>query len=174
MRPEKISMVEELRRKVSSSSFVILADYTGLNVAKLENLRSRLKAANAHLQVVQNRLFQRVARECQLPGFEQELKGPSAMVYGAGDVVAAAKVLKEFIKENEKPALKMGTLGKTFLTVADIERLASLPSREILLAQLVGLLAQPMRMLVGVFHQRLASLVYVLKAYEQKKKEQQT
>jgi large subunit ribosomal protein L10 len=169
MRLEKQSMIEELRRKLTESSFVILTDYKGVDVAKMNDLRDRLRTVKAHLQVVQNRMFQRLARDLNYPGFDERLRGPSAMVFGAGDVVAAAKVLKDFIKENEKPALKVGVMQGIHLSKADVERLASLPSREYLLAQLVGLLASPLRQVVGVMHQRLASLVYVLKAYQENK-----
>lgn len=169
MRLEKQSMIEELRRKLTESSFVILTDYTRTDVAKMNALRERLRAVKAHMQVVQNRMFQRLARELQYAGFEERLRGPTAMIYGAGDVVAVAKVLKEFIKENEVPALKVGVMKGAHLSKADVERLATLPSREYLLAQLVGLLASPLRQVVGVMHQRLASLVYVLKAYQESK-----
>lgn len=169
MRLEKQSMIHELRRKLTESSFVILTDYKGVNVAKMNDLRDRLRAVKAHLQVVQNRMFQRLAKELNYSGFEERLRGPSAMVFGAGDVVAAAKVLKDFIKENEMPALKVGVMQGVFLSKQDIERLATLPSREQLLAQLVGTLAAPLRQVVGVMHQRLASLVYVLKAYQDNK-----
>ncbi len=169
MRLEKQSMIEELRKKLSESSFVILTDYKGVSVAKMTDLRHRLNAVKAHLQVVQNRMFQRVVRDLNYPGFEDRLRGPSAMVFGAGDVVAAAKVLKDFIKANEMPALKVGVMGGVYLSKQDIEKLASLPSREQLLAQFVGTLVAPMRQVVGVMHQRLASLVYVLKAYQENK-----
>lgn len=169
MRLEKQSMIEELRRKLAESTFVILTDYHGVNVSKMNELRDRLRAAKAHLQVVQNRMFQRLAKELNYSGFEERLRGPSAMVFGAGDVVAAAKVLKDFIKENEMPVVKVGVMQGVFLSKQDIERLATLPSREQLLAQLVGVLAAPMRQIAGVLHQRLASLIYVLKAYQESK-----
>lgn len=91
------------------------------------------------------------------------------MVYGSGDIAAVARVLKDFIKEHEKPRVTLGTLNGEMLSREQIEQMALLPPREILLAQVLGLLAQPMRAVVGVLHQRLASLIYVLKAYEEKK-----
>lgn len=170
MRPEKQSMIEEIRRNLMDSSFVILADYQGLNVAKLDDLRGRLRGANARLQVVQNRMFQRVARDLNYKGFETRIRGPSAMVYGTGDIAAVARVLRDFTKEHERPKVTLGALNGEVLSREQIEQLAALPPREILLAQMVGLLAQPLRGIVGVLHHRLASLIYVLKAYEEKKK----
>ena len=171
MRPEKQSIAEELKTKISGSSFVILADYKGLNVAKITELRRRLRGTQAQLQVVKNRVFAHVAKELGYKGLDQAQSGPAAMVFGKGDVVQAAKVLKDFIKENEKPVIKMGALDGAPLTAADIKDLAGLPSREQLLSQLVGLLAAPMQQLVSVLDQKVASVVYVLKAIEDKKQQ---
>ena len=168
MRAEKKSMAEEIRTKVKASGFVILADYQGLNVAKTSELKRRLRGAQASLQVVKNRMFGHVARDLGVPGLAEPLAGPSAMVFGS-DAVAAAKVLKDFIKENQKPVLKAGALGNQALTVQDIQALAALPSREELLAKFVGTLAAPMSNLVGVLSQKLSTILYALKAVEEKK-----
>jgi large subunit ribosomal protein L10 len=169
MRPEKAAMAAELKSKLSDASFVILADYKGLNVVKIAELRRRLRGVNAQLQVIKNRVFAHVAKELGYKGFDQPAAGPSAMVFGKGDVVATAKILKDFIKENEKPVIKTGALQGEALTAADITQLASLPSREQLLAQVVGTLAAPMTQLVGVLQQKTATIVYVLKAIEEQK-----
>lgn len=168
MRAEKKSMAEEVRTKVSGAGFVILADYQGLNVAKTTELKRRLRGAQANLQVVKNRMFGHVARDLGLAPLGAPLDGPSAMVYGT-DAVAAAKILKDFIKEHQKPVLKVGALGTQPLTVQDIEALAALPSREVLLGKLVGTIAAPMSQLVGVLSQKVASILYALKAVEEKK-----
>ncbi|MFH0879581.1 MAG: 50S ribosomal protein L10 [Lentisphaerota bacterium] len=173
MRPEKQAIVEELKSIITGSQFVILADYKGLSVAKTEDLRKRLRGVKAKFQVVQNRLFRVVARELNIEGYEPALKGPSAMVYGTGDVVQAAKTLRDFIKENAMPKVKIGSMGKVILSVADVDKLASLPSREILLAQVVGTIAAPLTGLVGVLQQKVASVVYVLKAIQDKKEKAQ-
>ena len=169
MRPEKKSIVDELRGKVSDASFVILADYRGLSVAKTEELRRKLYGVSAQMQVIQNRLFRLVAKELSFKGFDEAIKGPSAMVYGKGDVVQAAKVLRDFIKEYELPVIKIGSLEGSALSAADVAQLAALPSKHELYARLVGTLAAPMTQLVGVLQQKVASIVYVLKAVEEKK-----
>lgn len=169
MRPEKKSIVDELRGKVSDATFVILADYRGLSVAKTEELRRRLGGVSAQFQVIQNRLFRLVAKELSYKGFDEGIKGPSAMVYGKGDVVQAAKVLRDFIKENELPVIKLGSLDGAVLSAADVTELAGLPSKTELHAMLVRTLAAPMTQLVGVMQQKVASIVYVLKAVEEKK-----
>jgi len=172
MRPEKTAIVEEIRSKITDAVFVILADYRGLTVAKTEELKGKLRGVDAHFQVVQNRMFQRVARELDYTALGGEkAKGPSAMVFGNGDVVQAAKILKDFIKENELPVIKVGTLEGVILSQEDIEHLATLPSRDQLLAQVVGTIAAPLSQLVGVFQQKVASVVYVLKAVQEKKEQ---
>lgn len=169
MRSEKTSIIEELRNKVKDSSFLIVADYQGLNVGKTEELKRRLRGVKAQFQVIQNRMFKRVASELKQPGLEKGIAGPSAMVYGKGDVVQAAKVLKDFIKENNLPAIKIGSLQGAVLSADDVQQLANLPSREVLLATLVGTIAAPLTQLVGVLQQKVASVVYVLKAIQEKK-----
>jgi large subunit ribosomal protein L10 len=169
MRAEKTSMVSELKDEVDQASFLILADYHGLNVAKSEDLRRRLGAVKARYHIISNRLFKTAAPELTQKGLESGLRGPSAVVSGAGDVVLAAKVLREFIKENKLPVIKAGAMNGNVLSAADIDSLAALPGREILLGRLVGTVAAPLRQLVGVLQQKVASLVYVLKAIEEKK-----
>lgn len=170
MRAEKISMLQEVRSKLSGSTFFILTNYQGLTVTKSDDLRKRLRDAKAGFQVVPNKQFGKAAAECGLPAIAPEaLSGPSALVYGDGDVVAVAKILQEFIKQNEKPSVKVGALQGQLLSPADVESLAALPSREVLLGQLVGTIAAPMSQLVGVLQQKVASTLYVLQAYAEKK-----
>ncbi len=164
MRPEKKAIAREIQEHIDGSVFVILADYRGLTVAQTEKLRNSLRASDASMQVVKNRIL-RLADD----RLGQDLKGPSAMVYGRGDVVQAAKVLREFIKENKLPVIKVGSLEGAILSPSDIETLANLPSKQELQGKLVGTLAAPLSKLVGVFHQKAASLVYVLNAVKEKK-----
>jgi large subunit ribosomal protein L10 len=169
MRPEKESLISELRGKIADSVFVIIADYQGLTVEKTDLLRQRLLKADARIQVVKNRVLGHVAKDAGLGAMRDHLNGPSAMVYGKGDASQTAKILKEFIKEHEKPVIKAGALEGVVLTAADVEQLASLPSRETLLSMVVGTIAAPMSQLVGVFQQKVSSLLYVLQAAADKK-----
>ena len=169
MRLEKQSIVRDLRAKMQAAQFVILTDYKGLNVAAMNELRSRLRGVHAEFHVVQNSLVRLVAKDLGQAGLEPGLTGPSAMISGSGDVAHAAKVLRDFIKEKDKPAIKIGALQGAILSAKDVSTLADLPSREQLYGQLVGTLAAPMQRLVGVLNQKLASVVYVLKAYQEQK-----
>lgn len=169
MRPEKASIAREIKEQLAASSFAILADFTGMDTGKTMALRRALREAQARFQVVPNRLFRVVAKELGYAGADAALKGPTALVYGSGDVAAAAKAVKEFAKANKMPAVKMGYLDKAALTSADVETLATLPSKKAMQGILVGTIAAPMSNLVGVMSQKLASLVYVLKAAADKK-----
>ncbi len=169
MRPEKETMVDEIRRKVDGKEFVILADYRGLDVESTAELRSRLRGASAEYSVVKNRLLRRVTSDLGLDGLNDALEGPTAVVSGDGDVVEVAKILKKFIKEKDKPEIKVGAFSGAVLSPEDVDRLAGLPPRMELLARAVGTIAAPMTQLVGVMNQKVCSLLYVLQAVRDKK-----
>jgi large subunit ribosomal protein L10 len=169
MRPEKETMLAEIRSKVEGKGFVILADFQGMDVAKTADLRGRLRGAAASYSVVKNSLMSRVAAETGLAGLDRGLSGPTALVSGDGDVVEVAKILKAFIKENDKSQVKVAAFSGSVITAEEVDQLASLPPRIELLGRLVGTIAAPMTQLVGVMNQKLCSLVYVLQAVRDKK-----
>lgn len=169
MRPEKTSIANELKNRIHGRGFVILTDYQGLNVPQANELRNRLRGVHAEFNIVKNRLLRHVTGDAGYGVLNEGLRGPTALVAGDGDVVEVAKVLKAFIRETDKPAIKMGAVGGVRLSAADIEELAGLPSKQTLQAHLVGTLAAPMTQLAGVLHQKVCSLLYVLKAVEEKK-----
>ena len=170
MRPEKEAIAREIKEQLAGATFAILTDFTRMDTAKTALLRRKLRETEARFQVVPNRLFRVVAKELGYAGIEAGLKGPTALVYGAGDVAATAKALREFIKGNNKvPAVKLGHMDGAVLRPEDIEALATMPPKMVLQGMLVGTIAAPMSNLVGVMSQKLASLVYVLKAVADKK-----
>lgn len=170
MRPEKKSIIDEYSSKLKDKHFVMLADYRGMTVEQLTELRKLLHTVGSGATVVKNGLFQIALNELgwdKMPGTQD---GPTAVISGTGEITDVAKALKDFIKKhNDLPVMKGGKLNGTFLTVADIEAIAQIPSREILLGRLVGTIAAPISQTVGVLKQKVASLVYVLKAVEEKK-----
>ncbi|MGD9874427.1 MAG: 50S ribosomal protein L10 [Kiritimatiellia bacterium] len=169
MRPEKKSIVDEMRGAVKDSGFVILTDYRGLSVSQTENLRKQLDRVDARFRVIHNRMFKKFTKELALDGFDASLKGPSAVVTGKGDAAVTAKVLRDFIKANKIPAVKMATVEGQMLKAAEVDQLADLPPKPVMQAMLLGTLAAPMTRLAGVLSQKVASLLYVLKAVEDKK-----
>jgi large subunit ribosomal protein L10 len=170
MRAEKQSIAEDLEHRLEGSGYVILADYHGLSVERTRELRARLREADTRMLVVKNRLLAHAARAAGLPDLAAGLPpGPTAMFYGPGDVVQASKALLRFIKEHELPVVKLGAMEGKLLSPEQVSALASLPGRPELLQMTVGTLAAPLTQLAGVLHQKLASLVYALKAVEEKK-----
>jgi len=168
MRPEKQSILGELTSQVDGSTFVFVADYRGMKVEQFSDLRRKLGKTGARIQVVKNRFLRLITRDKGWQNLDTSLKGQSAIVTGI-DVVQAAKMLKEFNSACGLPVVKAGVMGNVILTSMQIEALADLPPREVLLGQLVGTVAAPLSRLVGVLKQKVSSIVYVLKAVEDKK-----
>lgn len=168
VRPEKEAHLAELRQTVAGSSYLLLADYTGLNSSNTAALRGRLRGVGARMRVAPNRLLRDAVADAGA-GFRDMLRGSTAVVTGEGDVVEVSKALAQFNRETKMPVLKGGLLEGRLLTAADVVELANLPAKPVLQAMFLGVLVAPMRNLAGVLHQKLASLMYVLKAIEDKK-----
>ena len=154
-RAEKEQLVSELKDKLEGAKSLYYTDFTGLNVKRMTELRRRLKRAGVEYVVIKNTLALRAVNESGLVG--ERLKGPTGLVFGS-DPVAAAKVLTDFAKEFEqKPAVKGGMLDGKSVDAAQVKQLASLPSREQMLAELGAGLQSPMAAFVGA----LSGLLYM-------------
>ena len=164
MRPEKTLIVEDLRTKFQASPFLIVADYSGMTVPHFAELRTRLRGTGANLSVVKNSFIKIAAKELGMPDLATALKGQNAVVTGESDICGAAKVLKTFAKEFQKPVLKGGVLDNAALDTAQLAALADLPSKEVLQATLLGLLLSPATKLVRTLNEPGASLARVLQA----------
>ncbi len=164
MRPEKAFIVEDLAGRLNASPFVFVADYTGLKVGQFSELRNRLNGVGARCHVVKNTFLRRAVVDAGLPELG-ELRGQTAIVMGEKDVAAAAKVLKTFTAEFKKPTLKTGIVDRLVVSADQIDTIADLPSREVLLAQLLGLFNQPATMLVRVLNEPATALARVLQAH---------
>lgn len=163
MHPDKATIVDDLQAKLNSSPFLFVTDYTGLKVSQFAELRTRLWNAGARCHVVKNTFLRRAAASAGLPELG-ELKGQSAIVVGDRDVAAAAKVLKTFTSEFQKPAVKVGVVDRVVVSAEQIKAIAELPSREVLLATLLGVLNAPATKLVRVLNEPASALARVLKA----------
>src|SRR5271169_963990 len=168
MRPEKNLIINEIKTRVDRAPYVLLTDYTGMHVEQFNDLRNRLSGANAEFRVVKNNLLRRALEGSNLPDLESYLHGQSAVVLGDTDVSAAAKVLKSFTAEFQKPKLKIGILDKAVLEVEQIMALADLPSKEVLQAKLLGSLLAPASTLVRLINTPASQVAQVLKAYSEK------
>ncbi|XHR27743.1 MAG: 50S ribosomal protein L10 [Chthoniobacteraceae bacterium] len=164
MRPEKVTIVEDLQAKLNASPFVLVTDYTGLRVDQFSILRNRLAEIGAEYRVVKNTFLRRALSQIGLPDLSADLKGQTAIVIGDKDVAAAAKVLKTFVGEAKKPEIKIGVVDNLVVSVDQINAIADLPSREVLLATLLGVLQAPASQLVRLLNEPASALARVLKA----------
>jgi large subunit ribosomal protein L10 len=149
-RPEKDRLVAELKEKLDGAKALYYTDFTGLNVKRMTELRRRLRRANVEYVVIKNTLALRAVNESGLVA--TRLRGQTGLVI-AKDAVAAAKVLADFAKENDqRPAVKGGLLEGKTLDTAQVKKLATMPSREQMLAELGGGLQAPMAAFVGALN----------------------
>ncbi|NLW46543.1 MAG: 50S ribosomal protein L10 [Firmicutes bacterium] len=170
-RPEKEAKVSEVQQKFTMAKSVILADYRGLNVMEVTELRKKLREAGVEYRVVKNTLTSRAAKAANIDGLDQLLSGPTALAFGIEDVVVPAKILAEFAKDHKKLELKGGVLEGKVIDLAAVNELANLPSREALLGQLAGMLQAPIRGLVTVLSGPLRNLTYAVEAVRKQKAE---
>ncbi len=169
MRLEKKSISDEIRSWIVNATYIILADYRGMQVRQTNDLRRRLAKLQAQLHVVPNRQCKLVMDELKLGVAKEAFVGPTALISGSGDAIEAAKLLKAFTNVQRLPQVKLGRFEGRCFTAADMEAVVQLPARPVLYAMLAGTLAAPMVQLAGVLNQKVLSLVYVLKAVQDKK-----
>ncbi|MGQ9780455.1 MAG: 50S ribosomal protein L10 [Bacillota bacterium] len=163
-RPEKEAIVAEARDRFARAKAVILTDYRGLNVAEVTELRKRLREAGVEYKVVKNTLATLAARQAAIEGLDKYLVGPIAMAFSYEDPVVPAKLLTEFARERRKLELKAGVLEGKVIDEAEVKALAELPSREQLLAMVLGAFQAPLRGLATVLAGPLRNLAYGLEA----------
>jgi large subunit ribosomal protein L10 len=142
---EKTQLVSEVTAKLKESSCTIIADYRGLTVSQVTQLRKSLREAGVEFQVLKNTLARRATAEAELTELHAFLTGPTAIAFSKDDVVAPAKILSEFAKKNDKLSVKAGVVEGKVVDVNQIKALADLPSREGLLSMLLSVLQAPMR-----------------------------
>jgi large subunit ribosomal protein L10 len=169
MKPEKTTIVRSLKEEINNSPFLILVDYGGMNVIHFAELRKRLGEVGASLSVVKNSFIKLALQESGaseevMVSFEAAFKGQTAFVTGEQDICAAAKILKNFGSEFERPTLRVGLLDNEPLSTDQILQLAALPSKEALQSKLLGLLTTPASQLVRTFAEPGASLARLLAA----------
>ncbi|NLY90733.1 MAG: 50S ribosomal protein L10 [Firmicutes bacterium] len=170
-RPEKEAIVNEVYEKLSRSQGVVLVDFRGLTVQEATELRKKLREAGVELRVVKNTLTRFAAEKANLSDLVPYLEGPTAIAFGYNDPVSPAKILSDFAKDHKNLELKGGVLEGKVIDQAMVKALAEVPTREVLLGQLAGLLQAPVRNLVNVLSAPLRNTVYVLDAIRQKKAE---
>ncbi len=168
MRPEKANIVDDLSAKLNGSPFILVTDYQRMKVDQFGELRNRLAPTGAEVHVVKNSFLKRAMTASGMPDLSEQLIGQTAVVTGNSDVAPVAKVLKAFAAEFKIAALKVGVVDKAVLSTAEVESLADLPSRDVLLSQLLGVLLAPATKLVRTLNEPASSLARLLSAKAEK------
>jgi len=168
MRAEKKFISAEYIQRLNVSPFFIVVDYTGLTVLQFTELRKRLQGAGAEVHVVKNSIFRIAAKEAGVAELNGSLVGQVAVVTGPKDVSSAAKIVKTFQAEFDKPKLKFGYLNNQRLEAKDVVALADLPSIEVLRAKLLGVLNAPASKLAATINTPGTQLARVLSAKVEK------
>lgn len=175
-RTEKTELAATLKEKFNRANVSFFADYKGLTAVQADGLRRALRDQNSEVKVLKNNIARLITKDGsmgdQAKAVMDEMVGPTLVAFTYGDPAAAAKVIHQFSVDNEALKLKDGLMGQTRLRAEDVEALAKLPSREVMLGKFLGTLNAPVSSFVGVLAAVPRSLVTVLSAIEGKKKDQ--
>ena len=162
--PQKAATIDELTDQLGRAQLTIVADYRGLKVADLQGLRGNLRPAGAEFRVAKNTLTTIAAGRAGIEGLESLLAGPTALVLAYDDPVQASKIVSDFARTSRILTVRGGVLNNRLVSAPDVEAIATLPSREELLARLLGMLASPMARLAGVLGGPSRSVAYLVNA----------
>jgi large subunit ribosomal protein L10 len=156
--------IDELKDQLERAELAVIADYRGLSVTQLQDLRARLRPFDAEFKIAKNTLTRIAAEQVGIEGLEPTLEGPTAIMFAYGDIVQPAKALSDFARSSRILQVKSAVLGTQVVSASDVEAIATMPSREELLGKLVNLLASPMARTVGVLSGPSRSVVYLANA----------
>ncbi len=170
MRAEKKKMVEDIGKALTGADYVFFVSYKGMSVKDFSELRDDLAKNSSRCKVFKNRLIRKAA---ELQGMKAlsdlVLKEDTAMISGTGDVGVVAKVLSDFAKGKGKLSAKFGYLDGSVLKASEVEQISKLPSKDVLRAQLLGVLQAPSRNLAGLLYAKLSQIVNVLNNFKEAK-----
>jgi large subunit ribosomal protein L10 len=161
---QKAKTIDKLSEQFSRAQLTIVTDYRGLTVGDLQTLRGNLRPFGAEFHIAKNTLARIAATNAGIEGLDPVLEGPTAIVLAYDDIVGPSKAISDFARTSRILSVKGGVMNQKFIAAADVEAVASLPSREVLLARLVGMLQSPMARTVGVLSGPSRSLAYVMQA----------
>lgn len=164
VRPDKVAAVTEVAERVARTTTAVVTEYRGLTVAQISAVRRALRTLGADYKVFKNTLVRRAIEGTSAEGLAAYLEGPTAIAFVDGDVSAVAKALRDLAKESPALVVKGGVMEGRPLSAAELAALAELPSRDVLLAQLAGLIASPLRTLAGLLKAVPQNFAYGLSA----------
>ncbi|MBC8143691.1 MAG: 50S ribosomal protein L10 [Armatimonadetes bacterium] len=169
----KQNALSETALMMKDSQAVILAEYRGLTVPQINDIRGKLKETGADFSVVKNTLFKRAATELSIndANLDAALNGPTAAIFATGDPVAAAKAVSDYVANTRNTPFKVkgGMVGGKFATPAQIEQLSKIPSKEVLISRMLGAFNSPIAGFVGTLNGIIGNFVYTLQAVADKK-----
>ena len=165
----KEAAVSEIQEKMQQAQSVVFVDYRGLTVEEVTNLRCKMRDAGVEYKVIKNTMTQRAADKEGIEGLNSILEGPTAVAFGMKDPVSPAKILVDFAKDTKKTEIKGGVLDGKTIDVDGVKYLASLPSKEVLLAKMMGSLNAPVTGLVMALSGVMRNLVCALNAIKEQK-----
>jgi len=161
---QKARAIDDIAESLQRAQLAVLTDYRGLKVGDLQALRSTLRPYGAEFHIAKNTLTRIAAERIGIEGLEPMLEGPLALLLAYDDVVGASKAITDYARTSRILTVKAGVLNNRVIPASDVEALASLPSREVLLGRLLGMLASPMARTVGVLSGPSRSLAYLMQA----------
>lgn len=166
---QKAEQVELLTEKLKKAKVAVLTDYRGLTVSQIQDLRGKLRGGDVEYRVVKNTLARRAAEAAGVKALESELEGPVAIAFGYEDLSTPAKLINDWVRATRlKLDVKGGLVEGRVFSPDQVKQLADLPSRESLIAQLLGTLQSPVGQLVGIMQTPVQQLIGVLNAYKTK------
>ncbi len=163
------TLVTNIKEKVQHSNMTFVLSYTAVSSARLGVLRKNLKKIGAHVHVSKNRIAQIALKELKQEQLAEEIKGQTAFVWTDADAVTVSKALVNFTKECETAKIQGGLLSGAYLAQHDVKRLSDLPSREVLLSRVLGVMVAPMQRLMGAMNSKSRDLLSILKQLSEKK-----
>ena len=164
-----VQMLEDIKNDIQAAGAMWVVDYRGLTVKQIQELRRAIREADAEMKVYKNTIMHLALKETDSPDLDAVLSGPSAFVFTGEDPVASAKVIKKFAEDNESLEIKGGMMDGAFLDVQQVMAVAALPSREELIAKLLGSLTNPLVKTVRVLNGPMEAFARVLGQIEKQK-----
>lgn len=168
----KIDLVNEIKEKIEGSHSMVFINYRGLTVEEVTELRKNFRENDVVYKVYKNTMMKRAFQDLGIEGLDDFMKGPTAVAFGMEDAVAPAKVASEYAKDHEVVEIKAGYVDGKIIDTKGVEALAKLPSREVLIAQVLGGLNAPITGLVSVLNGNIRGLAVALRAIAEKKEQE--
>lgn len=173
VKEEKQKVIDGLKEKLSKCNLTVATDYKGFSVSEITDLRKRLRQINGEFKIAKNTLIKHAIKETNLKELEQFLKGPTALLISYGEATECAKILSNFTKEIEKGQIKGGIFEGKLLSKENFKVIASLPSREVLLGQIAGLLVANTQSIAGTFESLIRDIALLCEEVAKKNADKQ-